>query len=231
MTTDTPNKEGSDLTATLRSIAGSAEPTLDELAKRIKSSHEILVITARNLIVRAIEIGKDLLKAKAMQGHGNWGKWLEDNCALNDRTARRYMEIANGEATLAAKIKSDTMSELTLNEAKRLIDEEDEDDEAQAETETGEENSEGEDETETETEEGTGKGKKGKKGKNEEEKPKPHEIYKAKQEELIDALQDFTSVEHAEEWVQRTKERLDETLEAMKNPEEEGEEAEERKAA
>ena len=113
MTTDTPNKEGSDLTATLRSIAGnagSAEPTLDELAKRIKSSHEILVITARNLIVRAIEIGKDLLKAKAMQGHGNWGKWLEDNCALNDRRLhgnREWRGNAGGENQIGHDVRID----------------------------------------------------------------------------------------------------------------------------
>jgi archaellum component FlaG (FlaF/FlaG flagellin family) len=49
------------------------------------------------------------------------GKWLEANCALNERTAQRYMEIAKGEATLRAKVTSDTMSELTLKKAKQLI--------------------------------------------------------------------------------------------------------------
>jgi hypothetical protein len=42
-------------------------------------------------------------------------------CALNERTAQRYMEIAKGETTLRAKVTSDTMSELTLKKAKQLI--------------------------------------------------------------------------------------------------------------
>ena len=129
----TPRKEGFDPTATLTAIgsasvrdsvsAEKAEPTLAELATRIKTDHEALVSMARNLVGRAIRIGKDPIKAKAMEGYGKWGKWLEENCALDERKARRYMEIAKGEATLSAKVTSDMMSELTLNEAKRLLDE------------------------------------------------------------------------------------------------------------
>jgi ParB-like chromosome segregation protein Spo0J len=57
------------------------------------------------------------------------------------------------------------------------------------------------------------------------ESPKPAEVYKTKQEELIDALKEFTSVEHAEEWAEKTKERLDQTIAAWEEEEEEHEKA------
>ena len=42
----------------------------------------------------AIEIGKCLIQAKAQVGHGNFGKWVEDNFNLSERTARRFMQVA-----------------------------------------------------------------------------------------------------------------------------------------
>jgi hypothetical protein len=102
-------------------LLGREPSTLAELAPRIRSAHEHLVNSARDIVMRAIDIGKDLLKAQSIGGYGNWGKWLERNCALNERTAQRYMEIAKGETTLRAKVTSDTMSELTLKKAKQLI--------------------------------------------------------------------------------------------------------------
>ena len=102
-------------------ILAKGEVTLVELGSRIKSAHEQLVTSARSIVFHAIEIGKDLMKAQALGGYGNWGRWLEANCALNERTAQRYMELARGEATLKAKVTSDTMSELTLKKAKQLI--------------------------------------------------------------------------------------------------------------
>jgi Protein of unknown function (DUF3102) len=102
-------------------LLGREPSTLAELGPRIRSAHEHFVNSARDVVMRAIGIGKDLLKAQALGGYGKWGKWLEENCALNERTALRYMEIAKGEATLRAKVTSDTMSELTLKKAKKLI--------------------------------------------------------------------------------------------------------------
>jgi hypothetical protein len=63
---------------------------------------------------------------------------------------------------------------------------------------------------------GDGKGKKRKRT----EKQKVQDRYKAKQEELIDVLQDFPSWQHAEEYAERTKERLDETVHSMQGEEE-----------
>jgi len=74
--------------------------------------------------MRAIKIGEDLLKAKAQAGHGNFLKWVKDNCDLSDKTAERYMKFAENKSKLmtANKDKFETISNLTLAEAERLID-------------------------------------------------------------------------------------------------------------
>jgi hypothetical protein len=46
---------------------------------------------------------------------------------------------------------------------------------------------------------------------------KAHNRYHTKQEELMDVLRQFTSIEHAEEYAGKTKKRLDETLQSMRD--------------
>ena len=41
-----------------------------------------------------IEIGNELLAAKKEVGHGNWSAWLETEFSWSDRTARRFMAVA-----------------------------------------------------------------------------------------------------------------------------------------
>jgi Protein of unknown function (DUF3102) len=62
-------------------------PTLDELADRIRG----MVTTARTCI---IEIGRELIAAKARTGHGGWLKWIEAEFGWADETARKYMRVA-----------------------------------------------------------------------------------------------------------------------------------------
>jgi hypothetical protein len=51
------------------------------------------------------QAGLQLIQAKKNVGHGNWLPWLRANCPkLNERRARRYMELA----------KSDAASDLTV---------------------------------------------------------------------------------------------------------------------
>ena len=74
--------------------------------------------------------GAALNEAKAKVGHGKWLAWLKENCPdISDRTAERYMKLAGGKAKLEKKLqdpaKFDIMSDLTINEALRLIDEPD----------------------------------------------------------------------------------------------------------
>jgi DNA repair exonuclease SbcCD ATPase subunit len=42
-----------------------------------------------------IEIGKRLIEAKSQLEHGQWSKWLEEKVDFTDRTAQRFMKVAN----------------------------------------------------------------------------------------------------------------------------------------
>lgn len=48
-----------------------------------------------------IAIGNHLIRVKVIHGsHGKWETWVEENCELPLRTARRYMRIAEGIANM-----------------------------------------------------------------------------------------------------------------------------------
>ena len=72
----------------------------------------------------AISIGEDLIVAQDLAGHGNFLKWVKDNCGFTDKTAERYMKFARNKDKLRSmeKVKFETISNLTLNAAERLID-------------------------------------------------------------------------------------------------------------
>lgn len=61
--------------------------TLDERANRIRSMQADV---QRGII----EIGNELLAAKKEVGHGNWSAWLKEEFSWSDRTARRFMAVA-----------------------------------------------------------------------------------------------------------------------------------------
>ena len=60
---------------------------LADRAQRIRD----LVGVARTCI---IEIGRELIAAKAEVGHGNWLDWIEGEFGWDERTARRYVAVA-----------------------------------------------------------------------------------------------------------------------------------------
>jgi hypothetical protein len=103
---------------------------LAQLATKAKQAHAIVVNSTRIVLQHAMTAGDALKEAKSKVGHGKWLAWLEENCPdISDRTAERYMKLAGGKAKLEKKLqdkdKFDTMSNLTINEALRLIDEPD----------------------------------------------------------------------------------------------------------
>jgi len=69
----------------------------------------------RALVGAAIEIGKELIRVKPLLGRGPFGRWLDAEFAWSDRTARRFMRLAEvfGE-------KADTVSELPPGVVYRL---------------------------------------------------------------------------------------------------------------
>jgi hypothetical protein len=103
--------------------------TLADLGKKIKSEHEQLTSIIKSIVPRAIAIGKDLNTAKKKAGHGNFLKWVALNCAMTNKTAKRYMNLATGEDKLMAKLdelardakdKFEMLSNLSLAQAERL---------------------------------------------------------------------------------------------------------------
>ena len=95
-----------------------------ELANRIKTCVADIKKAEQNVLARAFEAGTLLIQAKAKYGqHGVWKSWLNANCELSERTAQRYMKLAEGRPKLEqiTKKKSATMADLTLAEAERLL--------------------------------------------------------------------------------------------------------------
>ena len=68
--------------------------SLAERAQRIRN----LVGVARTCI---IEIGRELIAAKAQVGHGDWMPWLEEEFGWSVRTADNYMLVSRKFAGLA----------------------------------------------------------------------------------------------------------------------------------
>jgi hypothetical protein len=98
---------------------------LDVLAAQIKQGHALLNDNTRNIVQRAIAIGEALNEAKDKIEYSQWLPWLKAKCELPERTAQRYMKLANNKTKLMEKMKSATMADLdlTLNEAQRMIEE------------------------------------------------------------------------------------------------------------
>jgi hypothetical protein len=97
----------------------SAGDPLADLATRIKSLHAQVVDAGKNVVRKAIEAGIALIEAKRQVGHGQWLKWLKENCELSDRTAEVYMECARNRQRLEAIIAA--AANMTLAGALREI--------------------------------------------------------------------------------------------------------------
>jgi hypothetical protein len=98
---------------------------LRELVTKINEGHAWLLKSSQSVLERAIKVGDMLIEAKSIVAHGHFLKWIETNCnGMSDKTAERYMKLAENKAKLSEikKEKFDTMSNLTLNEAIRIID-------------------------------------------------------------------------------------------------------------
>ena len=70
---------------------------------------------------RALQAGDLLNKAKVSVPHGGWKDWLAKHCNLSERTAQRYMKLAENRQMIEAKMKTATVADLTLRQAERLI--------------------------------------------------------------------------------------------------------------
>jgi len=97
-------------------------PVVDDLnvmAKKINECLSNIESSMQFCLIAAFSAGELLNKAKASVPHGGWAQWLEDNCKLSEKTAQRYMKLANNRKLIESK--SDTVSDLTFRQAERLI--------------------------------------------------------------------------------------------------------------
>jgi hypothetical protein len=99
---------------------------LPELATRIKAAYAAIGQACKDVVGRAVAMGDLLNQAKNRMAHGNWSAWLQANCELSERTAQRYMSIADNKQKIAEYIqskesKSATMTGLTLAEVVAAI--------------------------------------------------------------------------------------------------------------
>lgn len=104
-----------------------AEPSLSDLTAKVKEGHQQLRDRMKYIVVGAMAIGDDLTKIKRLVGHGKFLKYVEDNCNMSNKTAERYMNLAENRSTLEAKLKElgdkfESISNLSLARAERLID-------------------------------------------------------------------------------------------------------------
>jgi len=99
---------------TVQQMKSNADPLAD-LATRIKSLHAQVLDAGKNVVRKAIEAGVALIEAKRQVGHGNWLKWLKENCELSERTAEVYMTCARNRQKLEPEIAA--AANMTLGEA------------------------------------------------------------------------------------------------------------------
>ncbi|MDU2063757.1 MAG: DUF3102 domain-containing protein [Sporomusaceae bacterium] len=81
----------------------------------------------RNIVLyNSIEIGRRLLEAKTIVGHGEWGSWLKESVDYSQRTASNLMRIfeeygANQTALFGDNSKSQALANLSYTQAVALL--------------------------------------------------------------------------------------------------------------
>jgi Protein of unknown function (DUF3102) len=96
---------------------------LARLAERIKSLHSAILDSTRTAVRKAIEAGELLREAKDKAGHGNYLRWLKENCGISERTAVRYMNLAAGKSKLEQYLrdKSAKLADMNLSQAEQVL--------------------------------------------------------------------------------------------------------------
>ena len=67
------------------------QPKLDAIAERIRTR-------AKRMRDEIVAIGRDLIAAKALAGHGGWLPWLEAEFGWKERAAQTFMSVAEAAA-------------------------------------------------------------------------------------------------------------------------------------
>ena len=98
----------------------SAQQDLDALAHTIRIADLGVDRAVANMVEHALTAGDALIQAKAKAGHGNWLRYLKEQCDLSEDKAERYMRVARDRDVVEAN--SAHVRNLSLAEVLRLID-------------------------------------------------------------------------------------------------------------
>jgi hypothetical protein len=77
--------------------------SLTDLASRIKTEHAAVDAALKRSVEHAMSTGELLLEAKTQIKHGQWLKWLQENCGLSTRMAQNYMRLAEHRPEIETK--------------------------------------------------------------------------------------------------------------------------------
>ncbi len=96
------------------------DAVLLSLASQIKIQHALAGQNFRATVGHMLQCGHFLAQARQMVGHGRWLEWLKANCAISERTARRYIEMYEGLQNITLP-ESVTLADLTARELLKLV--------------------------------------------------------------------------------------------------------------
>ena len=66
---------------------------LPGLANEINQEHELAKKSIEEAQQHILRCGELLMIQRSMSGHGEWIKWVRENCKFGERTAQNYMRI------------------------------------------------------------------------------------------------------------------------------------------
>lgn len=97
------------------------KPTLEQLAATIKDHAGDIFASNRKGLDHAYEAGKLLKQAKPLTMRAGliFDKWVEDNCGVKIRQARKYMRVADHWRRISAYRRKDVG--LSIDDALRLV--------------------------------------------------------------------------------------------------------------
>jgi hypothetical protein len=107
--------------------ADTLTPAIKEINDCLTAIKAAETASGKAVLVQALRVGNLLKQIKndpTVIKHGDWADWLKTNCnKLSDRTAQRYMRLADNRTMLEEhmKSKSATVADLTIREAEALI--------------------------------------------------------------------------------------------------------------
>ena len=90
---------------------------LAALAVRIKCEHEEVRKGLMSSVIHAIKAGEALSKAKEKVKHGEWSRWIHNNCELSERTAQLYMRMAAKRTAIEEGQNRNGVAEMSLRGA------------------------------------------------------------------------------------------------------------------